>query len=350
MLDAGYGDCLGSRRVGGRIQWPASRIEHRAAPVSILFSNSHRAIVTLILIAAIPVVGAAQEIEPRTYSNTPVGLNFLAVGYSYSSGNIFMDPSLPIEDLDGRVNVALVRYIRTFNLFGAPAKFKAMLPWATGHWDGFLDGEFQTRDASGLADARFGLDVLLVGAPVLEPAEFAGYEQKSVVGLRFDLVVPTGQYDSSKLINLGSNRWAFHSEVGFSKTWGRWTLEGSVGAWFYSDNDDFYGGSQLSQDRFLVAKVNIVRSIRPGFWWAVGSGHGLRAGWAYLCRQCGSQHHPEKLAGHGDYGVPAGKEPGAERDPDLRQDLSGGAGFRRCRRCVSVRLVREKKPAHYFRS
>ena len=228
----------------------------------------------LMVASVIPRPGAAQEIEPRTYANTPVGMNFIAVAYSYSSGNVFMDPALPIEDLDARLNIALARYIRSFNLFGAPAKFKAVLPWSSGRWDGFLDGVFRTRDASGFADARFGLDVLLVGAPVLEASEFGSYEQKSVAGLRFDLIVPSGQYDSSKLINLGSNRWAFHSEVGLSKTWGRWTVEGAAGAWFYSNNDDFFGGFELSQDPFLVAKVNIIRSIRPGFWWALGMGYG----------------------------------------------------------------------------
>jgi hypothetical protein len=231
-------------------------------------------ILATVLISATPIWGAAQEIEPRTYANTPVGLNFLAVGYSHSSGNIFMDPALPIEDLDGRVNLAFARYIRTFGLFGAPAKIKALLPWASGHWDGFLDGEYRTRDASGLADARLGLDVLLVGAPVLDPAQFAEYEQKSVVGLRFDLVVPTGQYDASRLINLGSNRWAFHSEVGWSKVIGKWTLEAAGGAWFYTDNTNFTGGLTVAQDPFFVAKVNVVRAVRPGLWWAVGMGYG----------------------------------------------------------------------------
>jgi len=238
--------------------------------------NTASALVILTVCALVVSPGAvgAQEIEPRTYANTPVGMNFLAFAYSYSSGNIFMDPALPIEDLDARLNIVLARYIRSFSLFGASAKVKAVLPWSTGHWDGFVDGEFETLDASGFADARFGLDVLLVGAPVLEPAEFASYEQKSVVGLRFDLVAPTGQYDSNELINLGSNRWAFHSEVGLSKTWGKWTLEGAAGAWFYSTNDNFFGGFELSQDPFLVVKANIVRSISPGFWWAVGTGYG----------------------------------------------------------------------------
>jgi hypothetical protein len=232
------------------------------------------AVLAGIVLLAVSGVGEAQEIEPRAYANIPVGMSFLAVGYSYSSGNVFMDPSLPIEDLDARVNIAFARYIRSFNLFGASAKIKAMLPWSSGHWDGFLDGEFRTREASGFADARFGLDVLLVGAPVLQPSEFGNYEQKSVVGLRFNLVAPTGQYDSSKLINLGSSRWSFRSELGLSKAYNKWTVEVAGGFWVYTDNRDFYGGNTLSQDPFFVAKVNVVRSIRPGLWWAIGTGYG----------------------------------------------------------------------------
>jgi len=231
-------------------------------------------LLAIALLGALALPGWAQEIEPRIYANIPVGMNFLAVGYSHSSGNVFMDPSLPIENLDARLNIVLARYIRSFNLFGAPAKFKAVLPWSSGHWDGFLDGEFRTRDTSGFADARLGLGVLLVGAPVLEPSEFSSYEQEMVVGLGFNLVAPTGQYDSSKLINLGSNRWSFRSELGLSKAFNKWTVEVAGGVWVYTDNRDFFGGNTLSQDPFLVAKVNVVRSIRPGLWWAVGTGYG----------------------------------------------------------------------------
>jgi hypothetical protein len=201
-------------------------------------------------------------------------MNFLAAGYSYSGGNIFMDPALPVENLDARLNIVFARYIRSFSLFGAPAKFKAMLPWSSGHWDAILDGEFRTRDASGFADARLGLSVLLVGAPVLEPSEFSSYEQKMVIGLGFNLVAPTGQYDPRKIINLGSNRWSLRSELGLSKAFNKWTIEVAGGAWFYTDNRDFLAGNTLSQDPFLVAKVNVIRSIRPGLWWAVGTGCG----------------------------------------------------------------------------
>ena len=34
----------------------------------------------------------AQDLEPRSYSNTPVGLNFLIAGYAYAEGKIAFDP------------------------------------------------------------------------------------------------------------------------------------------------------------------------------------------------------------------------------------------------------------------
>jgi len=34
----------------------------------------------------------AQEAEPRSYSNTPIGLNFLIAGYVYSEGKMAFDP------------------------------------------------------------------------------------------------------------------------------------------------------------------------------------------------------------------------------------------------------------------
>ena len=40
----------------------------------------------------------AQELAPRTYINSPVGINFLGAGYVFSSGNLLLDPALPIED------------------------------------------------------------------------------------------------------------------------------------------------------------------------------------------------------------------------------------------------------------
>ena len=220
-------------------------------------------------------VSFAQELEARAYANTPVDMNFLAVGYGYATGNVFFDPALPIENAEARMNLAFARYLRTFPLFGKPAKAKAVLPWANGHWDGLIEGELNTQDSTGLADARIGLDVLFSGAEPTRRSEFASYQQGTIVGASLDLVMPTGDYDTANLVNLGSNRWAFNPELAVSHRLAEsWVLEGVLGAWIFTDNDEFLGDLRLEQDELFVAKFHLIHDIRPGFWLGVGTGLG----------------------------------------------------------------------------
>jgi hypothetical protein len=118
-----------------------SRIEHRSKSGRLLLP-------TIALLGALALPGAvgAQELEARAYANTPVGVNFIALAYAYAAGNVFFDSALPIEDADGRTSIVAARYVRSIGLFGKPGKLKALVPFASGHWDGFIDGEFRTRD------------------------------------------------------------------------------------------------------------------------------------------------------------------------------------------------------------
>ncbi len=221
-----------------------------------------------------PLEVSAQEFEPRTYSVAPVGLNFFAIGYGYATGAVFMDPSLPVDDVDGKVHIAFARYVRTFSLLGKPSKAKVFMPWSSGHWDGLVEGDFRTRDATGIGDMRFVLETQFSGAEVKTPSEMAGYSPKTVWGGRLQIAAPTGDYDDDRAINLGANRWTFIPEVGFGKTLGKWSIEGALAAWIFTNNNDYYGGRTLDQGPLLVAKFYAVRSIRPGFWWAVSAGYG----------------------------------------------------------------------------
>ena len=221
-------------------------------------------LVALLATLAISGVAGAQEFEPRTYAVAPPGLNFVAVGYGFATGAVFMDPSLPAEDVSADVHLVVMRYVRTLELFGLPSKLKVVLPLSDGHWEGFLEDEFRTRDATGQGDARIVMETLFAGA---------GHEKKTTWGARLQVVLPTGQYDNNRLINLGANRWGAIPEVGFSYPAGKWSFEGALAAWIFGTNDDFLG-VRLEQDPLLVAKFHAVRSIRPGFWWALASGYG----------------------------------------------------------------------------
>jgi len=72
----------------------------------------------------------AQDAEPRLYTNTPVGLNFLLAGYIYSQGKMAFDPELRIADAQFHANIGAVAYVRSFDFLGQSAKFDVIAPYS----------------------------------------------------------------------------------------------------------------------------------------------------------------------------------------------------------------------------
>jgi hypothetical protein len=219
-----------------------------------------------ILLSSIASPATAQEIEPRAYSNAPVGVNFLIAGYAYTSGGIAFDGSLPLTDPDLATSNAVVAYARVIDVRGKSAKFDVIAPLTSLYGTADLDGQTVRRDISGLADPKFRLSVNFFGAPALSLKEFAGFEQDLIIGASLQVSAPVGQYDETRVINLGSNRWSFKPELGISQALGRWTLEGMAAATFYTDNDDFYGGNKRSQDPLYSLQAHVIYGFPRGIW------------------------------------------------------------------------------------
>jgi hypothetical protein len=170
-------------------------------------------------------IACAQDIEPRAYSNAPVGVNFLIEGYGYTRGGLALDPSLPVKNPKIETSSAILAYARVLDLWGKSAKFQVVMPytWLSGSAD--YNGQTVRRVAEGLSDARFRLSVNLYGAPALTLKEFADYEQDLIIGAGLSASVPLGQYDATRLVNIGTNRWSFTPEVVLPRLWGhgRWS-------------------------------------------------------------------------------------------------------------------------------
>ena len=217
----------------------------------------------------------AQEIEPRTYANAPVGVNILGAGYAWTNGAVLLDPALPIEDLDADLHAVFLRYVRTFGLFGSGAKLKLAVPYIDADWSGKLEGIQRKRSAQGIGDAVATLEWNFVGAPALSAKEFRSFQPKTIVGASIRVALPTGDYDSDRLLNLGSNRWTFRGEIGMSRRIGSWDLELSGEAWVFFDNDEFFGGMRLEQDPLYSIKTAVIYNFnRPGMWFGIGAGLG----------------------------------------------------------------------------
>ena len=122
------------------------------------------------------------------------------------------------------------------------------------------------RDVTGLADPAVKLSVNLYGAPALSLKEFAAFEQDLIVGASLRVTAPLGNYDNTRLVNLGTHRWSFKPEIGVSKALGRWTVEAAAAVTLYTDNDDFFNGSTRSQDPLYSIAGHVVYSARSGIW------------------------------------------------------------------------------------
>src|SRR6476646_1592465 len=109
----------------------------------------------------------AQDAEPRSYTNTPVGLNFLLAGYLYSEGKIAFDPSSSVTDAQFHSHTGVLAYVRSLDVGGKSAKFDVILPYSSFSAHGLVDGQPRERDISGLGDPRFRFSVNLFGAPAL---------------------------------------------------------------------------------------------------------------------------------------------------------------------------------------
>lgn len=209
---------------------------------------------------------AAQELEPRAYSNTPVGMNFLLAGLKRSSGALVFDPSLPVTDANATVDLGFVGYVRSFGLNGKSAKAGLLLPYAQMSADGYVDDQYRTREQQGAADPAFYFTMNILGAPALNLKEFKDYRQDTIIGVSLKATAPLGIYDSSKILNIGTNRWSFKPEIGISQALGRWTLEGMGAVYLYTDNTNFDNGQTREQDPIYAAQGHVIYSFKNKAW------------------------------------------------------------------------------------
>jgi len=228
------------------------------------------ALAALLLVLQAP-AARAQDIEPRSYSNAPIGVNFLIAGVAGTRGGLSFDPALPIEDPSLRTGNAVLGYARVIELGGQSGRVDVILPYTWLSGDAVYAGAPVERVVDGANDAVFRLTANLFGAPAMNFGEFAAYEQDIIVGASLRVVAPTGQYDNTRIVNIGGNRWSFKPEIGVSKAAGPWTLELAAAATFYTDNDDFNNGKTRSQENIYTLQAHVIRSFRSGIWASISA-------------------------------------------------------------------------------
>jgi hypothetical protein len=208
--------------------------------------------------------------EPRTYANAPIGLNFLIASYQYSWGDVLVDPSVPIKNADAKVDTLLLGYSRVLDFWGQSGTLAVLVPYAFLSANGDVEGQAQRVNRTGFGDLGLRWAVNLLGAPALSLEEFHDYHQDTIVGASLTVTAPTGQYDNTKLVNIGTNRWTFKPEVGVSKALGSWILEADAAVTFYTDNDEYFPGNSVRhQDPLYALQGHVIYTFNPKLWGAL---------------------------------------------------------------------------------
>jgi hypothetical protein len=231
-----------------------------------------RVVILLLGVAVWTGTADAQDLQPRAFSPAPAGLNTVLVGYALSSGNVFFDQALLIEDATGEVHGITAAYVRTLGFFGKLAKFSAIVPYAFGDWEGKVDGVPASTSREGFADPRVQLAVNFIGSPAVKLKDFRTYSEGTIVGASLLAVLPLGQYDATKLINLGSDRWAVRPRLGFSSRVKRLTLEAMADVWLFTDIPEAFGGTTISQEPIWALHGNVIYVFKRGLWAGVSGG------------------------------------------------------------------------------
>ena len=200
---------------------------------------------------------AAQEIEPRAYSNAPIGLNFVSGGLAQAKSNQY---TLTSE---------VVSYAHIFDVAGQSGKLAIVVPYAQLSGSANLGNRTINASSEGLSDPIIRASVNLYGAPSLTAEEFKNYQQDLILGASLSASIPWGKYDSNQLINVGANRWFIQPGFGGSKAIGPWRLELAGAATFFTDNKNFLGGNSLSQTPIYSVESHVIYYLPSTAWLSV---------------------------------------------------------------------------------
>jgi hypothetical protein len=210
----------------------------------------------------------AQDLAPRAYVITPLHANAVTLTSSFYDGSIDFNGALPVSDAKGTYDIPIISVYHSFGILAHSANILAALPYGIGTFQGTAAGVPRNLYRSGLVDSTYRLSVNLMGGPAMPPPEFSKWQQKVLLGVSLKAIAPTGQYDPTKLVNWGTNRWSFKPEFGYSQRFGgKWIFDGYAGVWFFTANRQFYPGTSVqTQSPIGALEGHLSYDFKPRFW------------------------------------------------------------------------------------
>ena len=219
-------------------------------------------------------IPSSAQVPPRFYWKSLVGGRAVPViGMSMSGNANPVDPAYNVTpDASFEATVALAGYAHTFTLFDRSATAAMLVPMGRLSGGAAFAGRTFGEQASGFGDPLLEIGINLIGPePIRNIPDLLRYEPGFSLDVLADLILPIGEYDSEKQLNLGQNRW--YGRVGAPIVWqlGPWvpgrrtTLEFLPSLWLFGDNDDFVGRT-LSTEPMFQLEGHLTRDLVEQLW------------------------------------------------------------------------------------
>ncbi len=218
-------------------------------------------ILTLLLNVAMPLHAAVNDIFPGDYFPTRPGQSTLAV---YAFDRTQTGPySSRKKLLDGKITsqTMALRLTHGFSLGDKVSAAVLVLPAIKADISPLPLATALGTQISGLADLRLGITSWLINDRT----------QANYLGLSAMLILPTGDYRNSQIINPGENRWKFILGGGWQKDiTPKFLFELAPEIALYGNNNDYAGGRRMEQRPSYALTGYLRYRMSSALHWHVG--------------------------------------------------------------------------------
>lgn len=194
--------------------------------------------------------------DPRDYIPLPAGTTLIASYFSHiGATEYYVKGKKTANNMDLSANIGMIRPVYYMKLGPFTIDPQAIIPFGvqTLQTNAGAGGEISS---TGFADPIVTATVWFINDPA----------SKTYLGFTPWFFLPLGEYDNTKAVNLGGNRFMFREEVGFAKGFGDLNVDLTASVDFFTDNNKFGAANQkLSQEPVFNFETHISYDFNKSF-------------------------------------------------------------------------------------
>lgn len=132
-----------------------------------------------------------------------------------------------------------------------------------------------TLETAGFTDPGIAFHMNIFGLPALKRDEIAAAIPQTFVSVHLTVHPPIGSYNRNSPLNVGGNRWSFTPLVNLNipLDQGVQWIEAYASGKFFTNNDQFQGDKQLSQEPLLILTGHYSHNIGERYWASIGTSY-----------------------------------------------------------------------------